>query len=194
MNTTCCKPAWLAPWSRAIAFACRNVCIALCCFGPCAFLVPPALAAEVATAPGKLEYNRDIRPILTDTCFACHGVDGAARKADLRLDQRQAAIDMSAIVPGKPDQSSLIDRIFTTDPDKIMPPPKTHKVLTDEQKAILKRWIEDGAEYQPHWSLIPAKDEAPPVVKGADWVRNPIDNFILAKLEEAGLKPRPKRT
>jgi hypothetical protein len=113
------------------------------------FLSVPAAAAD------KLEYNRDIRPILAETCFACHGPDSAARKAELRLDKRQDAIDYGAIVPGKPDESTLVERIFATGIDEIMPPPETKKKLTAAQKETLKRWVEEGAEYQAHWSLIP---------------------------------------
>ncbi len=151
------------------------------------------ITARIGAADDKkLEYNRDIRPILADACFACHGVDSAARQADLRLDNRQAAIDSTAIEPGKPDQSSLIERIFTDDPERIMPPGKSHKVLTLEQKQTLKRWIAEGAEYQPHWSLLAPKEAAPPTVKNSKWVRNPIDQFILSRLEAEGLEPAPE--
>ena len=152
-----------------------------------------ALAAEPGgTENSKLEYNRDIRPILADACFACHGVDGAARQADLRLDLRQAAIDSGALEPNKPSESSLMERVLTSDPDKVMPPPKTHKKLTNAQKETLRRWIEQGAEYQPHWSLIAPKKPELPTVKNAAWVRNPIDQFILARLEAHGLQPAPE--
>jgi hypothetical protein len=160
--------------------------------------VPPkgapvaAPAAPVPAPTGKLEYNRDIRPILAENCFACHGADSAARKADLRIDQRDAAIEGKAIVPGKPDKSEMIARIFTEDASEIMPPVKSHKKLTPAQKAILKRWIEEGAEYQPHWSFITPTRPKPPEVKDKTWVRNPIDNFVLAQLEANGLKPAPE--
>ncbi len=140
----------------------------------------------------KLKYNHDIRPILLENCFACHGPDSASRKADLRLDKRQAAMDSGAITPGDPDGSGAIERILTDNPDEVMPPPMTKKKLTDTQKAILKRWIKEGAEYEPHWSLIPPVKPTPPAVKNAGWVRNPIDNFVLAKLEANGLQPAPE--
>lgn len=145
-----------------------------------------------AAEPDKLEFNRDIRPILADACFACHGVDGAARQADLRLDLRQSAIDSGALEPGKPGESSLVDRVLTADPERIMPPLKTHKKLTDAQKETLRKWVEQGAEYQPHWSLIAPKKTEPPAVKNNQWVRNPIDQFILARLEANGLSPAPE--
>lgn len=148
--------------------------------------------AGQALADDKLEYNRDIRPILADNCFACHGPDSAARKGELRLDKRDAAIDKKAIVPGAHGQSELIRRIETADADEVMPPPSTKKSLTAEQKATLKKWIEQGAEYQAHWSLLPPTRAAIPEVKNRGWIRNPIDAFVLAKLEAAGLSPAPE--
>ena len=139
------------------------------------------------SSAADLEYNRDIRPILADNCFACHGADSASRKADLRLDQREAAIDYGALTPGKPDESELIARVLTDDPDLVMPPPETKKKLTAEQKEMLSRWVAEGAEYQPHWSFIaPVKPELPTVQNEA-WVKTPIDRFVLARLEELGL-------
>ncbi|VTT97524.1 hypothetical protein : Uncharacterized protein OS=Singulisphaera acidiphila (strain ATCC BAA-1392 / DSM 18658 / VKM B-2454 / MOB10) GN=Sinac_0947 PE=4 SV=1: PSCyt1: PSCyt2: Laminin_G_3: PSD1 [Gemmataceae bacterium] len=159
----------------------------------------PAVAAEpsAAAAPnpvpqGKLEYNRDIRPILAENCFACHGADSASRKAGLRLDQREAAIEAKAIEPGKPEKSSVIERVFSAEPKELMPPPKSHKKLTAAQKETLKRWIAEGAEYQPHWSFLSPTRPKVPAVQDKAWVRNPIDAFVLAKLEAAGLKPAPE--
>lgn len=151
-----------------------------------------AQAAPASEPPGKLRYNRDVRPILLENCFACHGPDSAARKADLRLDQRDQAMSSAAIAPGKPDESEVIHRIETDDEALIMPPPETKKSLTAQQKEILRRWIAEGAEYEPHWSLIPPTRPAPPDVKTAGWVRNPIDQFVLARLEAEGLAPAPE--
>jgi hypothetical protein len=109
-----------------------------------------------------LSYNRDVRPILTDNCFACHGPDSAARQADLRLDERSAAIDAGAIEPGDPDSSTVLERILSTDPDLVMPPPSSHKQLSDEQKQTLRKWIADGAKYEAHWSLIAPQKPAVP--------------------------------
>ncbi len=148
--------------------------------------------SRVAAADAPLEYNRDIRPILTDTCFACHGPDSAARKGDYRLDRREDAIGKKIIVPGKPDESEALRRILSTDPDEVMPPPATKKVLTADQKATIRRWIEQGAEYQPHWSFLAPTRPALPVVKNEAWAKNPIDRFVLAKLEAAGLSPAPE--
>jgi hypothetical protein len=138
------------------------------------------------------EYNRDVRPILADNCFPCHGPDSAARKAKLRLDVRDEAVKASAIAPGQPDESEALRRILSDDPQERMPPPKTKKTLTDGQKELLKRWVAAGAEYQKHWSLIAPVRPPVPAVKDRGWVRNPIDNFILEKLEAAGLKPAPE--
>ncbi|MCI0682169.1 MAG: DUF1553 domain-containing protein [Gemmataceae bacterium] len=149
-------------------------------------------AANPLLAQSQIEYNRDIRPIFAENCFACHGPDSAARKAGLRLDQRDAAIEAEAIIAGKPDQSLLIERILSDEPSQRMPPAKTNKHLTAAQKDLLKRWIAQGAEYQIHWSYMAPKRAAVPAVKNAAWVRNPIDHFILARLEAAGLQPAPE--
>lgn len=152
-------------------------------------LATVAFVSTIVRADETLEYNRDVRPILADNCFACHGADSAARKADLRIDQREAAIDFGVLVPGNADESELIARIITDDPDLLMPPPETKKALTAEQKGILKRWVEAGAEYQPHWSLIAPQRPELPTVENTGWVKNPIDAFVLAELEEVRLAP-----
>jgi cytochrome c553 len=149
------------------------------------------LAASHAAA-GDIEYNRDIRPILSENCFACHGPDSASRKADLRLDRREQAIAAEAIVPSDAENSDLVFRVETDDADTVMPPPSTGKTLTAGQKALLRKWVDAGAEYQPHWSFIPPARPALPPVKAEGWVRNPIDRFILARLEAAGLAPAPE--
>jgi mono/diheme cytochrome c family protein len=149
-------------------------------------------AAAPAFSADKLEYNRTIRPILAENCFACHGPDSAARKADLRLDKRDEATKTDAIVPGDLEASEMIRRILSDDPKEVMPPPMTKKTLTKVQKELLQRWVKEGAEYQQHWSLITTERPQPPHVKNAAWVRTPIDNFILAKLEELGLAPAPE--
>lgn len=149
------------------------------------FVCVPALVAQ------DLEYNRDIRPILTENCFACHGPDSAAREADLRLDQRDAALEMEAIVPGAPDDSSLWQRIISED-DSQMPPASSHKSLTASEKKLLRQWIEQGAEYQPHWAFIPPVKPELPKVAQANWMANPIDRFVAAELERRGLQPAPE--
>lgn len=135
------------------------------------------------------EYNRDILPILAENCFACHGADTGSREADLRLDQRDAALDAGAIVSGNPDDSELIARVMTDDPDLIMPPVDSKKTLSAEQKQQLAAWITAGAEYQSHWSFIAPERPEPPQPDSSDWVKNEIDQFVLAKLDDAGLAP-----
>jgi hypothetical protein len=147
--------------------------------------------------PAGLQYNHDVRPILSDNCFVCHGPDKNQRKGKLRLDVREVAVEKGAIVPGRPDESELVKRLFTTNEDDVMPPPDTHKKLTNEQKDLLKRWIGEGAKYQPHWAYIPPTRPAVPKTRDPKWVRNPVDAFILEALESKGIKPSPaadKRT
>lgn len=139
----------------------------------------------------KIQFNRDVRPILADTCLKCHGPDSATREADLRLDQRDAAIDAGAWTPGDPDSSEAIRRILSTDPEEVMPPPSSHKVLTAEQKELLRNWVADGAEYEPHWALIAPQRPPLPKVNDAAWPITPIDHFVLSRLEAAGLTPAP---
>jgi hypothetical protein len=158
----------------------------------CFTLFVLAAAATPALGQSKIEYNRDIRPILAENCFACHGPDSASRKARLRLDQRDAAVEAEAFVPGKADESALVERILSEEPSQVMPPPKTNKKLTAAQKDMLKRWIASGGEYQAHWSYITPARPALPKVKTQAWVRNPIDAFVLARLEAVGLKPAPE--
>src|ERR1043166_6097932 len=155
------------------------------------FALLALLVACESLDAGTVGYNRDIRPILSENCFPCHGADSAARKANLRLDRFEDAIlprtdSNPAIVPGKPGESALVSRITATDPDDIMPPAKTHKVLTADQKELLKQWIASGAQYQAHWSLIVPTRPKLPEVQNRRWVRNPIDAFILARLEKEG--------
>ena len=150
-------------------------------------------AATIALAQEQpIVFNRDIRPILSEYCFSCHGPDSASRKADLRLDQADAAAMKKAIIAGNPNESGVIERILSSDPDEVMPPPSTKKTLSAHQKDLLKRWIAGGAEYQPHWSFIPPTRPAVPKVKNAAWVRNPIDELVLAKLESMGLTLAPE--
>ncbi|GEP42812.1 PSD1 and planctomycete cytochrome C domain-containing protein [Brevifollis gellanilyticus] len=145
-------------------------------------------AAATAPVPGKLRYNRDIRPILSDNCFHCHGPDKNHREADLRLDIRADAITAKAIQPGKPEASSIIERIQTHDEDDIMPPPESKKTLTDAQKQTLVEWIKQGAEYEPHWAYTPLVRPSVPGKAGV----NPIDAFIQAELSEKKITPAPQ--
>ena len=158
-----------------------------------------ATATHAMAGVDDLQFNRDVRPILSDRCYACHGPDAHSRKAKLRLDRRESALgtneEGAAIVPGKPDLSELVYRINVDDPDEIMPPPKLNKPLLAEQKKILIRWIAQGAKYERHWSFVPPRREAIPSIN-KDWPRprnprNAIDHFILARLERTKLEPSP---
>lgn len=162
-------------------------------------LLPGAIYWSNATPntsvpPAKIRYNRDIRPILAENCFACHGPDSAARKADLRIDRPADAFIMrngrAPIVKGKPEASEIIKRVTGVGP--VMPPAATHKTLTPQQIKMLKLWVSQGAEYERHWSYISPVRPALPAVKNMAWVKNPIDRFILAKLEAKGLTPAPE--
>ena len=153
------------------------------------WLMPLAHAAE-----STLDFNRDVRPILSDRCFSCHGPDAEDRQAGLRLDGRDAAIaalesGSTAIVPGKPEASELLVRIGSTDPDVVMPPPHVNKPVTQAEAEILGRWIAEGAEYRGHWAFERVQRPAAPEVQTAAWPQTPIDRFVLARLEHEGLTP-----
>jgi hypothetical protein len=157
------------------------------------FLIAIIATAVAARADEAVLFNRDVRPILADTCFKCHGFDSRARKAKLRLDLSDDALAKhetgTPIVPGHPEQSEMIARLHSHDPDEMMPPPASHLTITPAQIETLTRWIGQGAIYQRHWSLIPPKEPPLPPVIDAAGVRNPIDQFILARLEKEGLHP-----
>jgi len=161
--------------------------------------VPLTVAADEGRklAPKSVDYNRHIRPILSKYCFACHGRDEQHREAGLRLDQREVATKKlesgeTAIVPGKPATSELIRRITSTDASTRMPPAETKRTVSPEEVELLRRWIAGGAKYARHWAFIkPVRPEVPGV-RNRERVRNPIDNFIVARLAEAGLTPSPE--
>jgi hypothetical protein len=139
-------------------------------------------------------FSREILPILSDRCFTCHGPDSAKRKADLRLDQRDSALKSKAIVPGKASESELIARITSHDPDEVMPPPKLAKPLSPEQVETLKSWINAGAVWGQHWAWEkPIRPNLPKTVHSG-WVRNPVDAFIISRLESKSIKPQPEAT
>jgi hypothetical protein len=157
------------------------------------------LSVPTFTVMGDVvSFNKEVRPILSDICFSCHGADPGSRKAGLRLDTFEGATAESegirVIVPGDLARSALWARITSDDEDEIMPPPESHKTLTPAQKEILKRWIEAGAVYEPHWSFVPPLEVPLPEVKRAVWPINGIDRFVLAPLEAASLEPSPEAT
>ncbi len=139
---------------------------------------------------GPVEFSRDVRPILSDRCFKCHGPDERARKSDLRLDRRDGALRVLA--PGQLERSELARRIRSDDPDERMPPPSSKLSLSPGEIDTLLRWIEAGAPYELHWSFAPIRRVPVPAVERADWPRNEIDHFILARLEKAGIEPSPE--
>jgi hypothetical protein len=151
--------------------------------------------AASAWGADTVSFNRDIRPIMSDTCFRCHGPDKSSRMADLRLDLRDAATKktdsgVTPIVPGKPEESEIVRRIFSTDPAEMMPPDYSHKVLTQKQKETIRQWVAEGAQYEGHWSFQPVQRPTVPAVEnGGAPIRNPIDSFIQARLLQVGLKP-----
>jgi len=153
-------------------------------------------SAVTALGDEAITFNRDIRPIFSDTCFKCHGFDRNARQADLRLDIREDALavrgDVTPIVPGDPGHSDVVRRITATNLDERMPPADSNRSLTPEQIELIRTWIAQGAEYQPHWSLVAPVSPAPPVVDDQRWVRNPIDRFVLARQAKAGMSPSPE--
>jgi mono/diheme cytochrome c family protein len=171
-------------WVRAVAW----------CPGILGLVAWPLLASSARAAP--VDFNRQIRPILSANCFACHGPDTAERKADLRLDTKEGAFadlgDHFALVAGKPDESELVRRISSADLDQAMPPADSGKKLTPEQIELVRRWVAEGARWQEHWAYARPVRPAVPASSAAPSVTNPIDLFIRAKLADAGLSPAPE--
>ena len=169
----------------ALRYSCRSFAAA-CLIHVC---VGNMFAAE--PAPAKIEFNRDIRPILSDKCYACHGPDAAKRKADLRLDHRDSAIakhdDIQAIVPGDSAKSEAVRRVMSTDADVQMPPPSSNLKLSAAEIGLLKRWIDEGAEFQPHWSFIAPRRVVPPTTRQSATIHHPIDSFIRSRLDREGI-------
>ena len=154
------------------------------------------LAAGVALAQTPVDFQREVRPILSDNCFHCHGPDRTTRMANLRLDTRDGAFAArrkgAAIVPGKPEESLILQRINHKDPALLMPPPQSHKQISPQQRATLKRWIEQGAPWQEHWAFQQPVKPSLPSVKNTQWLRSPLDQMLLARMEAAGLGPAPE--
>ena len=158
----------------------------LCLVAVCIAAVRVLAAAE----PDRPTFNRDMRPIMSDTCFRCHGPDRNARKADMRLDIREEATKptrsgRTPIVPGDPDKSEIVARIFASGA-KVMPPVSAHKELTAKQKDTIRRWVAEGAVYEGHWAYQPVKRPAVPAVADSSRIKNPIDHFIQDRLRREG--------
>ena len=149
--------------------------------------VPTLLAAEA------VQFNREIRPILSQKCLACHGPDAGQRKAELRLDVEESAME-SAIVAGQPDASELVSRIASEDPDLQMPPADSGHELTSKEIDLFKRWIAQGAPYAAHWSFVPPVRPPSPKVADDAIVQNAIDHFVIARLNAEAIQPAPRAT
>lgn len=162
--------------------------------------MPRSLALLLASLSGlaaeDIRFNRDIRPILSENCFYCHGQDPKHREAGLRLDVRDEAIKanegVTAIVPGKPEQSEILKRLLSHDADEQMPPPESNRKVTPAQIELIRRWIAQGAPYEKHWAFVPPAKVPAPKVADLAWARQPFDRFVLAKLEAEKLKPSPE--
>src|SRR4029453_9111402 len=151
-----------------------------------------ASAQASSSAPAPLSFNRDIRPILSNNCFACHGPDEKKRETDFHFDTKEGMfLEEGIVVPGSAAKSVLVKKITEPDPKDRMPPPDSGHALTDAQIALLKRWIDEGARWDTHWAYTAPSRPEPPAVRQTQWVRNPIDQFILARLPARG--PHPPR-
>lgn len=160
----------------------------------CSWAVASIVLCQVCAADDTVDYVRDIKPILSNSCYTCHGPDEEARKADLRLDDREVAIT-HAIVPGDAAASELIARVTSDDPDAHMPPSSSRRLkLTSDQVSLLRKWIDQGANFQKHWAYEPVRRPAVPQVSDEHVaaISNPIDNFVVARLEREGLRPSPR--
>ncbi len=187
-----------APYNRLVRAFRVGIAISL---GAAIALVAPScrkpVPAAIAGVPDVIDFNFHVKPLLSDRCFKCHGPDDRVRKASLRFDIRDAAFaelpsGRRAVVAGDTGRSELVRRILSTDPKVMMPAPDSHLTLTDTERAILVRWIEQGAEWKPHWAFIPPSRPAVPGTNKDGWARNEIDRFVLATLESHGLSPSPE--
>src|SRR6478735_466240 len=163
----------------------------------CSTNLPPGVQQAYEHLPQSIDFNRHIKPILSDRCFKCHGPDKNKIKAGLRLDLKESAFGelpespgKFAIVPGSISKSELVDRILSDDPEYQMPDPESHLTLSDYEKAMLNKWIETGATYKPHWAFIKPVFTTFPKVKNESWIVNPIDRYVMHRLEEEKLQPR----
>ena len=152
---------------------------------------------DMAGLPAQVDFNFHVRPILSDKCFACHGPDDRARKGGLSLHTRDGAFaelatGHRAIVAGRPGKSELVRRITSTDPAVMMPAPASHLSLSELEKATLVRWIEQGADWQPHWAFTAPRKPALPTGADVDGLASPIDRFVTARLRGTGLTPQPE--
>ncbi len=178
------RSLWLIP-------ACLLFCLTAC--NPESAFVSREIAEKL---PEKVDFNFHVKPILTDRCFSCHGPDEKSRKANLRFDTQEGLFGKTAsgkalIDPGDPEGSLLIRNIYSNDPEVMMPPPASHLVLSESEKAVLTRWVAQGAEWKKHWAFITPEKTRLPRVKNTEAVKNAIDRFVVASLEKQDLSPAP---
>jgi hypothetical protein len=184
----------MSPFHRSSQRGCHFLGLGLCLL----FLIRlQAAAPSPGQPPPLIDFSRQIRPLLSENCFSCHGPDEGTRKAKLRLDLKDAAFKggksgVPAIVPGKPEESELVKRLVTHDGDELMPPAKSNKKLSEAQISLLTRWVAEGAPWQTHWAFEKPVLVPPPATKNQTWPRNDLDRFVLARLESDGLKPSPE--
>src|SRR5688572_16071930 len=162
------------------------------------FVAQPKSAATAQRIPAVVDFNFHIRPILSDRCFKCHGPDANQRKADLRLDTEAGLYqalkenpDAHVIVNGRPEESELYQRLVSDDTAMVMPPPYSNLTVTEYEKRLIEKWIEQGAKYQKHWAFLSPQHHTPPEVD-EEWPANDIDRFVLAKMEEHNLAPNER--
>ncbi len=158
----------------------------------CLVLVSALAPVTRAAEPVPVDFSRDVFPVLSDYCFQCHGPDANTRKAKLRFDDKKSPFERGVIVPGKPKESAFVDRITSADPDVVMPPPSLKRKLSAQQIDALNRWVEQGAKWTSHWAFEPIAKPAVPIdLKNQEWVKNPVDAFVLSRLEREKLSPAP---
>jgi hypothetical protein len=184
--------------NKRVIYIAVSIALILSCalfFSRSPIKLPEDVATEYAGLEEDIDFNRDVKKILSDKCFTCHGPDAKKQKADLRLDLADFAYEhvsesgLKAIKPGSISRSELVRRILSEDPEYRMPTPESHLTLTPREKAILIKWIDEGAEYKPHWAFVAPQKEKEPEVQHEEWVGNTIDRFIVNKLEKKGMKP-----
>ena len=178
--------------------SCLLLLFSLALLTGCTDPTPPEIKAEMAKLPDKIDYSLHVKPLLSDRCFACHGPDKNKQQAGLRLDIKEAAYETNkesgkrAIVPGNLGSSEVFQRLISADPHYQMPTPESHLSLNNEEKALIIKWIQQGAEYKEHWAFVAPQKPELPAVKDKSWTKNEIDFFTLAKMEKKGVTPSPE--
>src|SRR5690242_4593253 len=177
------------PNGRVLMVSAAAVGLAIAGIGPRAGVI----AAQPQAASPAISFNREILPILANNCFACHGPDEKKRETKFHFDTQEGMfLKKGVIEPGNAAESLLIEKITDPNPKDRMPPPDSGHTLTEKQIGMLRRWIDEGAKWDTHWAYVPAKRAELPTVNQSSWVHNPIDQFVLARLEREGLKPSPE--